>query len=120
MFKNVFLKFLEIDKLGEIGKVLKWGRIDIILNITKPLRIIAIMIADAAYKFIKKATAAVIRAALTPFMGPFVWLLGTVLEIDVDIIDFFIDLKGKLTDLTEWLVKQVLATVESFIRVVLK
>lgn len=88
MFKNVFLKFLKIDKLGEIGKVLKWGRIDIILNITKPLRIIAIVIADAAYKFIKKATAAVIRAALTPFMGPFLWLLGTVLEIDVDIIDF--------------------------------
>lgn len=66
------------------------------------------------------ASLAVIRAALTPFMGPFAWLLGTVLEIGVDIIDFFIDLKGKLTDFTEWLVKQALATVESFIRVVLK
>lgn len=56
----------------------------------------------------------------TPFMGPFAWLLGTVLEVGADLIDFFIDLRSKLADFIDWLIKQVWATVESFVEAVLK
>lgn len=66
IFKNVFMKSMSITKLGAIGKVLEWGgidfisfAIDVILNITNPLRILANVIAEAVYKFVKKATAAI-------------------------------------------------------------
>ncbi|MEG2909606.1 MAG: hypothetical protein RR945_10320, partial [Erysipelotrichaceae bacterium] len=120
IIKKAFKKSLGFNSIKTFAKFLEWGKLDyisvaadMILGLLTPIRILSNIAADAIYKVLKKSGATAIKALLTPFIGPFAWLLSTILEIGTDIIDFFVDLKSKISDFVEWVMKQTWSFVTS-------
>lgn len=49
-----------------------------------------------------------------PFVGPFAWLITLILDVGIDIIDWFVDLKAKVSDLIEWIMSQKIQVLSVF------
>lgn len=57
------------------------------------------------YTAVKTLALTVIKAILVPFIGPFAWLVSLLLDVGLLWIEWFIDLKEKIADFVEWILK---------------
>ena len=57
------------------------------------------------YTVLQTIAVTAFKAILTPFIGPFAWVLGLLLDVGLTFIEWFIDLKAKIGDFAEWIIK---------------
>lgn len=96
------------------------GVFDLIFGLITVYRMIAIPIGSLLYDLLRTTGSALLKTVLMPFFGPFAWLITLIIDVGIDIIDWFVDLGKEVTNLVEWILSQSWQTVLNFVKAVKK
>ncbi len=80
----------------------------------------AIPLGSLLYSLLRTVASSLLKTVLMPFFGPFAWLITLIIDVGIDVIDWFVDLGKEVTNFVEWILKQSWSTVINFVKAIKK
>ncbi len=93
---------------------------DCIFGIITLVRAVANVLGSILYNVLRTAGSMLLRTVLLPFFGPFAWIVTLLIDVGIDIINWFVDLKSKVSDFVEWVIKQDFSTLINLVKALKK
>lgn len=88
---------------------------NLLLGIISLVRTFAEILGSALYSAMRIAGSAILKGVLLPFIGPFAWVVALIIDVGIDVIDWFINLKDKVQDIVEWIIENSWNKISSFV-----
>ncbi|MGL6121002.1 MAG: hypothetical protein ACRC0V_10890 [Fusobacteriaceae bacterium] len=63
-------------------------------------------ISSLIFTVLKVLSSTFVRSLLTPFIGPFAWIVGILIEVGFDLLDKFFNVKKAIADYVDYVLRQ--------------